>query len=99
VLLPPRIQHDYIIRHQKGSERNVLGYHQVSRFRVIGDIPVGDVCSAIDPDGGDVGISDRGAEALVGDEDRRDLQAFGGAEYEILNLSGRRVRIDPDPQT
>jgi hypothetical protein len=66
---------------------------------VIGDIPVGDVGSPIDPDGGDVGISDRGAEALVGDEDRRDLQAFGSAEHEILDLLGRRVRIDPDPQT
>ena len=27
------------------------------------------------------------------------LQALGGAEHEILDLPGRRVRIDPDPQT
>jgi hypothetical protein len=66
---------------------------------VIGDITVGDVCSAIDPYGGDVPISNRCAQALVGDEDCRNLQAFGGTEYQILDVSGGRVRIDPDPQT
>jgi hypothetical protein len=61
VLLTPRIQHGDLLGHQQGGKWNILGYHQVTRFRVLGDIPVGDVCSAIDPDGGDVRISDGGA--------------------------------------
>jgi hypothetical protein len=99
VLLTPRVQYEDHLGYQQGSKWNILGYHQVARLRVLGDIPVGYVWSAINPNGGDVRIADRGAQALIGDEDRRNLQAFRGAEYEILDVPGRCVGIDPDSQT
>jgi hypothetical protein len=46
-----------------------------------------------------VRIARRRLQALVGNEDSRDLQTFGGTEYDILDVSGRRIRIDPDLQT
>jgi hypothetical protein len=99
VLLTPRVQYEDHPGYQKGSKWNILGYHQVARLRVLGDIPVGYVWSAINPNRGDVRIADRGAQTLVGHEDRRNLQAFGGAEYEIFDVPGRCVGVDPDSQT
>jgi hypothetical protein len=98
VLLPSRIQHGDGFGHEQRRQWNILCYHQVPGLCVLGDILIGDVRSTLDPDSGDLGSSDGDLQALVGDEDRCDLQPLRGAEYEVLDLSRRGIRVDPDPQ-
>jgi hypothetical protein len=99
VLLAPGVQHDDFSGHEQGGEWNILRHHQISRFRVLRDVPVGHIRSAVDPDSGHVRVARWRVQALVGNEDSRDLQTFGGTEYDVLDVSGRRIRIDPDLQT
>ena len=59
---------------------------------------ISDVWTTIHPDSGDQGVAGRRLEALIRHQDRGQVEAFRGAEYEIFHLSWRRIRVDPDLQ-
>jgi len=98
VFLSPGIEHGDSPGNQDCRQGNILGNDQVSRLGVRRDVLIGDVGTAIHPDGGNHGVAGGGLEPLVGDEDGADLQAPRGAKDEFLRLSRGGVGVDPDLQ-
>ena len=64
----PGVENRHLPRYQHGSERDVLGNYQVSWFGVLSDVPVGDIGTAIYPDGCNERVSGRRLESLIGDQ-------------------------------
>ena len=98
VLIATRIQHDDLLWHQECCQRDVLRDDQVAGFSVVHDVPVGDIGTAIDPDGGDVPVPRGRLQPLIRHEHGGNLESLGGAEDNILNIARGRVGIDPDLQ-
>jgi hypothetical protein len=66
VLGTARVEHRNRPLHQDGREGNILGHYQVSRFSVLGDVPVGHIGAPIYPDGSNQRVADGRIQSLVG---------------------------------
>ena len=98
VLIAARIQHHDLPGNQKGGQRDVLRDDQVAGLRMVHDVSVGDIGTAIDPDGGDVHVAERWLEPLIRHQHCGDLQSLGGPEDHVFYVARGSVGIDPDLQ-
>jgi hypothetical protein len=99
VLGTARVEDRYLPRHQHGSERDVLGNHQVSWFGVLSNVQIGDIRPTIDANGPNERISGGRLESLIGYQNCLDAEPLGGPEHELLHVTRGRIRINPDLQS
>jgi hypothetical protein len=98
VLLAAGVKDDDSLGYQQGGQRDVRRDGDIACGSVLRDVAVGHVRSTIDPDRRQMWIPWRELEALVCHEDRREHEAFRGADADVLHVSWGRIGVDPECQ-
>ena len=93
-----RIEHRNALRYQQRCQGNVLGNHQVAHHRVLHDITVGDIRTAVHPHRADHRVPGRSLQEGVGDQNRGKIESFRGEEHQVLHIAWRGVGIDINRQ-
>jgi hypothetical protein len=96
VFLAAWIEDSNPARHQQRRQRYILRNDEVAGDGMRGDVLVGDIGSAVNPDGAHERIARRCLEPLVGDQNGLDVQPFGRSEHELLHVPRGSVCVDPD---
>ena len=98
ILLAARVEHDDTFGHKEGCERYVGRDGDVSGRRVLGDVCVGNVGPSVDTHCREMPVPDGKLHPLIRDENRGKREPLGCPDADVLHVTRRGVRIDPECQ-